>query len=88
MPSFLPMKLFDLPRYQYAARDVTSGLVFWAFAYEFSISNFLNFLNYLIQFLSHHNVDLSKITIQTDNGAEFIGNISAKDISVFTKTCF
>ncbi len=84
---FLPMKHLNLPLYQYTARDVTSGLVFWSFAYEFSISNSVNFLNYLIQFLSYHNVDLSKITIQTDNGAEFIGNIKAKDISAFTKTC-
>lgn len=34
IPSFfLPMKSLNLHRYQYTARDVTSGLVFWAFAY-------------------------------------------------------
>ena len=88
IPSFFfPMKRLNLPLYQYTARDVTSGLVFWAFAYEVSITNSLLFLNYLIQFLSSRNIDLSKVTIQTDNGSEFIGNIKAKDISAFTKTC-
>lgn len=81
------MKRLNLPLYQYTARDVTSGLVFWAFAYEFSITNSILFLNYLIRFLSSHNINLSNVTIQTDNGSEFIGNIKAKDISAFTKTC-
>lgn len=88
IPSFfLPMKSLNLPRYQYTARDVTSGLVFWAFAYEYSISNSVSFLNYLINFLNSFNINLSNITIQTDNGSEFIGSSNAKSISHFTKTC-
>ncbi|MCX8093920.1 MAG: helix-turn-helix domain-containing protein [Candidatus Goldbacteria bacterium] len=83
---FLPMKRYNLPPFQYTAREVTSGLVFWAFAYEFSISNSVSFLNYIIQFLLFLGVDLSKITVQTDNGVEFIGNVNAKEISAFTKT--
>ena len=84
---FLPMKSLNLPIYQYTARDVTSGLVFWAFAYEYSLSNSLYFLNYLINFLNSFNINLSNITIQTDNGSEFIGSSNAKSISHFTKTC-
>ena len=84
---FLPIKSLNLPIYQYTARDVTSGLVFWAFAYESSISNSLFFLNYLINFFNSFNINLSNITIQTDNGPEFIGNINAKSLSAFTKTC-
>ena len=88
IPSFfLPMKHLNLPIYQYTARDVTSGLVFWSFAYEHTISNSVYFLNYLLNFLHSFNLDLSKITIQTDNGSEFIGSMNAKEISVFTKTC-
>ncbi|MCX7697991.1 MAG: hypothetical protein N2114_00795, partial [Candidatus Goldbacteria bacterium] len=83
----LPMKRLNLPPYQYTARDVTSGLVFFSFAYEFSMTNSLHFLNYLVRFLSSFNIDLSKITIQTDNGVEFIGNFNAKELSAFTLTC-
>ena len=70
---YFPMKRYNLPLYQYTARDVTSGLMFWAFSYEYSLSNSVNFINYLNRFLKAHGVDLSKTTIQTDNGAEFIG---------------
>ena len=81
---FIPMKKFNLPIYQYTARDVTSGLVFWAFAYEYSISNSVSFIKYLIHHLISHNVDLSNITIQTDNGSEFCGAWNSKHPSEFT----
>lgn len=87
IPSFfIPMKRLNLPPFQYTARDVTSGLVFLSFAFEHSITNSVSFLNYIIQFLLSFNLDLSKITIQTDNGMEFIGYINAKHASAFTNT--
>jgi len=83
---YFPIKMYCLPAYQYTARDVTSGLLFRAFAYEKSLTNSVNFANYLNTFLKEHNIDLSKTTIQTDNGSEFIGAWNSKEISVFTRT--
>ena len=83
---YIPMKKHKLPIYQYTARDVTSGCVFWCFAYEKTLTNAVIFLRHLINHLKIHKVDISKISIQTDNGAEFIGAYNAKSISEFTKT--
>jgi transposase len=83
---YIPMKRLNLPRYQYTARDVSSGTLFWAFAYEVSLTNSINFIKYVNNHLQNHHIDLSKTTIQTDNGSEFIGSWTAKDFSMFTKT--
>jgi transposase len=83
---YIFMKYYNLPVYQYTARDVTSGLVFWAFAYEKTLTNSVIFIIYVMEHLKAHGVDLSKVTIQTDNGSEFIGLPLAKTISEFTKT--
>ena len=83
---YLFMRLYNLPVYQFTARDVTSGLTFWSFAYEKSLTNAVLFIKYVFEHLKAHGVDLSKVTIQTDNGSEFIGTPAAKNLSEFTKT--
>lgn len=83
---YLYMKHHNLPVYQYTARDVTSGITFWAFAYEKTLTNAVIFIIYVFEHLKAHGVDLSKVTIQTDNGSEFIGLPTAKELSEFTKT--
>lgn len=70
---YIPMKRLNLPCYQYTARDVSSGTLFWAFAYEVTLTNSVNFIKYINRHLQSHGIDLSKTTIQTDNGSEFIG---------------
>jgi len=80
------MRLYNLPVYQFTARDVTSGLTFWAFAYEKSITNSVLFIKYIFEHLKAHHIDLSKVRIQTDNGSEFVGLPNAKNPSEFTKT--
>lgn len=83
---YIPMKRLNLPRFQYTARDVSTGAVFWAFSYELSLINSINFIKYINNHLQNHGIDLSKTTIQTDNGSEFIGHWNSKELSMFTKT--
>jgi transposase len=86
MPEYyLQMKLFNLPKYQYTARDVTSGLLFISFAMEINMRNSVSFMEQLAQHLLDNGVDLNNTLIQTDNGSEFIGSWNAKKDSAFTE---
>lgn len=85
IPSVYPLvarKIF--PRYQYSVKDIVMTTTFIGYAYE----NFLvNATRFVALFLSHficYRPHLSQITIQTDNGSEFIGSIFAKEDSLFT----
>jgi transposase len=72
------------PKYQYTARDATTGLLFISFAHEISITNSISFIEELAAHLRASGADLSQTTIQTDNGSEFIGAWNAKRDSAFT----
>jgi len=87
IPEYWPqMKRHDLPRYQYTARDVVSGMQFLGFANEISLNYSTLFAETLISHLMRCGVNLSNCRIQTDNGSEFIGNWIAMEDSSFTKT--
>jgi len=60
------MKL-GLPRFQYTARDVTTGLLYMGFAQERSMTNAELFAAYLNRNLTACGVDLSRTIRQTDN---------------------
>ena len=77
------MKLFGLPRYQYTARDVKSGMLYIAYARKNDCVNAANFVTLLAEHLKHHHIDLHKTIIQTDNGVEFVGNWRVNSSSVF-----
>ncbi len=79
------MRKNNLPKVQYTARDVTSGMTFLAFADERSLTYATLFAEYLNKKLSACGVDLSRTTRQTDNGAEYIGSWQAKEPSAYTK---
>ena len=81
---FLQMKSLGLPTIQYTARDVTTGLLFMAFAQERSLTNSVLFAEYVNQELQRLGVDLSLTTRQTDNGGEYIGHVTAKNESAYT----
>jgi transposase len=81
---FQMMKL-GLPRFQYTAREVTSGFLFMGFAQERSMTNAELFARYLNGTLRAYKIDLSGTTRQTDNGSEYIGHVRAKEPSAYTK---
>ena len=63
-----------LPRYQFTARDVKSGALFFSFAHSKDSTNASIFCAYLMEHLKRFGIDVSKIRIQTDNDGAFVGN--------------
>ena len=74
-----------LPKIQYTAREVVSGMHFVAYADERSLNYATDFAKILIAHFEGCGVDLEGTRFQTDNGSEFIGSWNAKEDSAFTK---
>jgi len=86
IPALLPaIHAKQLPGIEYTAKDVTTGLAFVCLAFERSEINSLRFIHLLFQHLTRHGVDLTQVTVQSDNGSEFIGSVEAKRASAFTR---
>jgi hypothetical protein len=86
IPEYYPqMMRLGLPRVQHTARDVSTGLLYMGFAQERSLTNAALFAGYLNQELQRYGADLSRTVRQTDNGSEYIGAITAKGPSEYTK---
>lgn len=80
------MKALGLPRYQYTARDVVSGLQFIGYSDDLSLSVSIYFVKRIIEHLIENNaLNGGSVRWQTDNGSEFIGAMHAKDVSEFTR---
>jgi transposase len=67
------MRLGQLPRYQYSARDVRTGAAYLAYAQSNDSVKAAAFAGYLLQHLSASGVELGGTTVQTDNGSEYVG---------------
>jgi hypothetical protein len=80
------IRLHNLPKVQYTAREVVSGLHFIAYAQERSLACATLFIRLLLDHLQGCGVNFSGCRIQTDNGSEFIGSWSARTDSAFTRT--
>jgi transposase len=79
------LKLGILPRYQYSAKDVVTGVSFFCYAFEHSEINSIRFAQAILEHLKGYGINLREITFQTDNGSEFIGCIFKKKPSGFTE---
>ncbi|MEE8423106.1 MAG: helix-turn-helix domain-containing protein [Thermodesulfobacteriota bacterium] len=86
IPEYWPqMMKKGLPKFQYTARDVTSGMTYLGFADERSLTYATRFAEYLNYHLQKVGADLSKTTRQTDNGSEYVGSWQSKESSAYTK---
>jgi len=74
-----------LPRYQYTARDVTTGLSFLGYADELALLYATLFAERILRHLEACGLIDLDVTWQTDNGSEFIGSWQAKEPSAFTR---
>ena len=75
IPHYWPQaQAFDLPAVEYTARDVRSGLLFWAFAQRRSAAASSVFAARIQQHLERCGVSLRDLVWQTDNGGEFVGS--------------
>ena len=87
IPEYWPqIRNARLPKVQYTARDVTSGIQFIAYADERALCYSTLFADIILSHLKACQVHFKRSRAQTDNGAEFIGSWNAKDDSSFTKT--
>jgi transposase len=78
IPHYWPQaQALGLPAIQYTARDVRSGLLFWAFAEKRSASASAVFASRIQQHLHRYGVSLRDLVWQTDNGGEFKGDFPA-----------
>jgi transposase len=76
IPHYWPqMKARDLPRVQYTAREVRSGLQWLAYSCRRSAAASELFAQRLQVHLQRHGISLRDVTWQTDNGCEFIGEL-------------
>jgi hypothetical protein len=67
-------QLLHLPLIQYTAREIRSGLLFWAFAQNRSASASAVFASRIQRHLHRYGVSLRDLVWQTDNGGEFKGS--------------
>jgi transposase len=74
-----------LPLYQYTAREVSCGVLFLGYSQELSLTYAELFARRIMNHLATHSVELPQVTIQSDNGSEFIGSWQAKEDSAFTR---
>lgn len=75
IPRYWPQaQRLRLPVIQYTARDVRSGLLFWAFAEGRSAAASAVFAARIQQHLQRYGVSLRDLVWQTDNGGEFKGD--------------
>lgn len=74
-----------LPRFQYGVRVMAIGASFFAYADELNLTYSTLFAQRVIRHLKRYGIELKGIEEQTDNGAEFIGSVTAKGPSAFQK---
>jgi len=87
IPEYWPqIRKARLPKVQYTARDVTSGIQFIAYADERSLCYSTLFVDIILNHLKACQVHFKNSRAQTDNGCEFIGSWNARNDSSFTKT--
>ena len=84
IPNYFPYMLKEkLPKYQFTARDVKSGALFFAYSHTKDSTNSAVFCAYLMEHLKRFGIKVRDITIQTDNGSEFVGNSKIGSFSSF-----
>jgi len=79
-------RLLHLTRYEFTARDVRTGMTFFSYGYEKSNLNASYFVEYVLLHLNKFGFSPQKITIQTDNGTEFVSPAKSNKTSMFEKT--
>lgn len=74
-----------LPRYQFTARDVRTGMLFVSYAREISVHNAIIFIRRLAEHFMKYHLNTDNTIIQTDNGIEFVHYRLDPQKSLFTK---
>lgn len=70
---------YDLPRFQYTARCVRSGTLYYCYANRYSVRHSVAFMMVLLNHLKENGIDIKGIVFQTDNGPEFTNHWKKTD---------
>ncbi|MBU0572028.1 MAG: hypothetical protein KKC50_08320 [Candidatus Omnitrophica bacterium] len=69
-----------VPKYEYTLRDMATGTTFIGYGLrERSVKDSCSFIALSLYHMQLHGLDTHYVTIQSDNGSEFLGNIDKKD---------
>lgn len=85
LPAYKPLIERGFPRYQFTARMVPEGALWFAYSHFNDSTYGLLFADRLLHSLKTHGVDLAELVVQTDNGSEFGGNWNRKSLPPFTQ---
>jgi transposase len=77
-------RALGLPRYQYTAREVTSGWHYVSFAQECTLAYSKLFAEVILSHPKACGVKFKDSRLQTDNGCEFVGSWQSRQDSKFT----
>jgi len=80
------MRRQGLPKYQYTAREIVSGITFTGYADELSKTYSCLLAERVNAYLAGHGIDLAKLEWQTDNGPEFLEHEQNKGFPSSVKT--
>jgi len=72
------MRRLRLPRYEHTARDVRTGATWFAYARTNDTTNAAIFVTLVLKQLESYGVDMKELIVQSDNGSEYIGNVTKK----------
>lgn len=87
IPQYWPqMMRLGLPKYQYTAREVVSGVTFTGYADELSKTYSCLLAERVSAHLAWHGVKLNNLEWQTDNGSEFLEHQKDKGFPSLVKT--
>src|SRR5580698_9592040 len=76
IPNYWPQaQQLGLPAIQYTARDVRSGLLFWAFAEKRSAAASAVFASRIQQHLDRYGISLRDLVWQTDSRGDFLAKV-------------
>ena len=74
IPNYWEQIPLGLPKYQYTVRETKTGMLFLGYSDELSGLNACTMIDYVLSELKLSlPFDMSKVTVQTDNGSEFSG---------------
>lgn len=75
IPELYPaFRLLGLPKFEFTARCIISGATFVSYGFTKSGTNAAIFLDYVMNHLKYHGVDITHMEVQYDNANEFIGH--------------
>ncbi len=70
-----------IPRYEYTLRDMKTGATFIGYGLkERSVKDSCAFIALALYHMQLHGIDTHYVTIQSDNGSEFLGHIDKGDV--------